>query len=98
MKETMKKILTLALAAMMLLTLSAGAFAATATQTGTGVTVIKAADWVMSEYMNMSDIVTDKTKSKVCSRIINAAEKEKRYCGYSWQITGALKNGEKKRG
>jgi predicted SPOUT superfamily RNA methylase MTH1 len=52
----------------------------------------------MSEYMNMGDIVTDKTKSKVCSRIINAAEKEKRYCGYSWQITGALKNGEKKRG
>ena len=58
----------------------------------------KAADWVMSEYMNMGDIVTDKTKSKVCSRIINAAEKDKRYCGYSWQITGALKNGEKKRG
>ena len=46
----------------------------------------KAADWVMSEQMNMRDIVTDQTKSKVCSRIICAAEKNKLYCGFKWSI------------
>ena len=46
----------------------------------------KAADWVMTEQMSMGDIVTEKTKSKVCSRIINAAEKNRLYCGYSWSI------------
>ena len=46
----------------------------------------KAADWVMTEQMSMGDIVTEKTKSKVYSRIINAAEKNRLYCGYSWSI------------
>ena len=48
----------------------------------------KAAEWVMSEQMNSNDVVTDKTKSKVCSRIINAAEKNRPYCGYRWHIGG----------
>ena len=46
----------------------------------------KAADWVMSEHMSLGDIVTEKTKSKVCSRIITAAEKDKPYCGFVWSI------------
>ena len=46
----------------------------------------KAADWVMTEFLNVSDVVNDKTKSKVCSRIMVAAEKERLYCGYKWSI------------
>ena len=46
----------------------------------------KAADWVMSEQMSTGDTMNEKTKSKVCSRIIVAAEKEKPYCGFEWTI------------
>lgn len=46
----------------------------------------KAADWVMSEQLSVGDTVNDKTKSKVCSRIVNAAEKEKPYCGFAWSV------------
>lgn len=46
----------------------------------------KAADWVMSEQLSVRDTVNDKTKSKVCSRIVNAAEKERPYCGFEWSI------------
>ena len=46
----------------------------------------KAADWVMSEQLSVRDKVNDKTKSKVCSRIVNAAEKEKPYCGFEWSV------------
>ncbi len=46
----------------------------------------KAADWVMSEQFSVGDTVNDKTKSKVCSRIVNAAEKERPYCGFEWSV------------
>ena len=46
----------------------------------------KAADWVMSEQLSVRDTVNGKTKSKVCSRIVNAAEKERPYCGFEWSI------------
>ena len=46
----------------------------------------KAADWVMSEFLSVGDKVNDKTKSKVCSRIMVASEKERPYCGFSWSI------------
>ncbi len=46
----------------------------------------KAADWVMSENLGMQDTVTEKTKSKVCSRIVTAAEREKPYCGFMWSV------------
>ncbi len=52
----------------------------------------KAADWVMTEQLNMNDTVTEKTKSKVCSRIINAAEKDRLYCGYTWSIENRPKS------
>lgn len=48
----------------------------------------KASDWVMSEFLNVADKVNDKTKSKVCSRIMVAAEKERPYCGYKWSVGG----------
>ena len=46
----------------------------------------KASDWVMSEFLNVADKVNDKTKSKVCSRIMVAAERERPYCGYKWSV------------
>lgn len=46
----------------------------------------KAADWVMEEQLSFGDTVNDKTKSKICSRIVNAAEKERPYCGYDWSV------------
>ncbi len=46
----------------------------------------KAADWVMAEQLSFGDTVNDKTKSKICSRIVNAAEKEHPYCGYDWSV------------
>ena len=51
----------------------------------------KAADWVMSEQLGRGDTVNEKTKSKVCSRIIVAAEKERPYCGFEWTIEKADK-------
>ena len=48
----------------------------------------KASDWVMSEFLNVADKVNDKTKSKVCSRIMVAAERERPYCGYKWSVGG----------
>lgn len=50
----------------------------------------KAADWVMSEQLSFGDTVNDKTKSKICSRIVNAAEKEYPYCGFQWSIENHL--------
>ncbi len=46
----------------------------------------KAADWVMSEFLAIGDKVNDKTKSKVCSRIMVASEKGRPYCGFSWSV------------
>ena len=46
----------------------------------------RAADWVMSEQLSIRDTVNGKTKSKVCSRIITAAEKERPYCGFDWSV------------
>lgn len=46
----------------------------------------KAADWVMAEQLSFGDTVNDKTKSKICSRIVSAAEKERPYCGYDWSV------------
>lgn len=46
----------------------------------------KAADWVITEQLSIRDVVNEKTKSKICSRIICAAEKKRPYCGYDWKI------------
>ena len=36
--------------------------------------------------LDVADKVNDKTKSKVCSRIMVAAERERPYCGYKWSV------------
>ena len=46
----------------------------------------KAADWIMNEHFSVRDTVNDKTRSKVCSRIMVAAEKNRPYCGYRWSV------------
>ena len=46
----------------------------------------KAADWVMAEQLSIGDMINDKTRCKICSRIKTAAEKDRFYCGYRWFI------------
>lgn len=46
----------------------------------------KAADWVIADQLSIGDLVNEKTKSKICNRIKNAAEKSKQYFGYNWIV------------